>query len=86
MAESRAAFEASLSRFQDAVAAKPDLSVLAVSPMPDLLYVAVPEHAAELADLASWGLGLVVPQNPDEGFEYWESFSWEEATATRPTC
>jgi iron complex transport system substrate-binding protein len=75
----RDGFEAALERFQAAVAAAPDLSVLAVSPDTESLYVAVPEHSAELSDLASWGLDLVVPDSPDEGFEYWETLSWENA-------
>jgi iron complex transport system substrate-binding protein len=79
IAASREGFETSLTRFEAAVEAKPDLSVLAVSPTPESLYVAVPEHAAELSDLASWGLDLVVPDSPDEGFEYWETLSWENA-------
>ncbi len=79
IAGQRERFEASLTRFREAVEAQPDLSVLAVSPTPESLYVAVPEHAAELADLSSWGLDLVVPDTPDEGFEYWETLSWENA-------
>jgi iron complex transport system substrate-binding protein len=79
VAGDRARFESSLGSFKAAVGAKPDLSVLAVSPYEDTLYVAVPEHAAELSDFLSWGLGLVVPDSPDEGFEYWESLSWENA-------
>src|SRR5690606_12528627 len=79
VAAGRAEFEAALERFQAAVAAKPDLSVLAVSPTPESLYVGVPEHSAELSDLARWGLGLVVPASPDEGFPYWETLSWENA-------
>jgi iron complex transport system substrate-binding protein len=27
----------------------------------------------------SWGLDVVVPDSPDEGFEYWETLSWENA-------
>jgi iron complex transport system substrate-binding protein len=79
IAAPRERFEAALATFQSVVEAKPDLSVLAVSPTVDTLYVAVPEHAAELSDFASWGLGLIVPDTPDEGFEYWESLSWENA-------
>jgi iron complex transport system substrate-binding protein len=79
IAAPRERLEAALATFRSVVEAKPDLSVLAVSPTVDTLYVAVPEHAAELSDFASWGLDLIVPDTPDEGFEYWESLSWENA-------
>ncbi len=75
----RSRFETALADFQNAVAAKPDLSVLAVSPDVAGLYVAVPEHAAELSDFVEWGLDIVVPDSPDVGFEYWETLSWENA-------
>jgi iron-desferrioxamine transport system substrate-binding protein len=79
IAEARDRFESAVADFQDTVESKPDLSVLAVSPTPESLYVAVPDQAAELADFTDWGLGLVVPDNPDPGFEYWETLSWENA-------
>lgn len=79
IAEASERFDASVTAFEEANAAKPDLSVLAVSPSEEGLYVAVPEHAAELADFLEWGLGLVVPERPDPGFEYWETLSWENA-------
>jgi iron complex transport system substrate-binding protein len=72
-------FETALARFKGAVQAKPNLSVLAVSPDSEGLYVAVPEHAAELSDFMEWGMKIVVPEKPDEGFEYWETLSWENA-------
>jgi iron complex transport system substrate-binding protein len=79
VASSRAAFDEAVERFGAAVDAQTDLSVLAVSPTDESLYVAVPEHAAELADFTDWGLDLVVPDSPDQGFEYWETLSWENA-------
>lgn len=79
VAAARTRFDAAAAAFEDVAAAKPDLSVLAVSPSAEGLYVAVPEHAAELADFVDWGLGLVVPERPDPGFEYWETLSWENA-------
>jgi iron complex transport system substrate-binding protein len=78
------AFEASLTRFKTAVAAKPGLTALAVSPADDLLYVAVPEHAPELLDFRSWGLDVIVPDNPDKDFPYWENLSWENADKYQP--
>ena len=79
VASSRTAFDEAVERFGAAVDAQTDLSVLAVSPTDESLYVAVPEHAAELADFTDWGLDLIVPESPDEGFEYWETLSWENA-------
>lgn len=75
-AEARATFEASLERFRASVAAKPGLTVAAVSPSTDGYYVAVPDKAAELQDFQAWGLELVVPDTPDE-FPYWETLSPE---------
>jgi iron complex transport system substrate-binding protein len=77
--ESKTAFDDALARFQAAVAAKPGLTALAISPTAESLYVAVPQYASDLSDFVSWGLDIVVPQHPDEGFEYWETLSWEAA-------
>jgi iron complex transport system substrate-binding protein len=79
VATSRTRFDDAVERFRTAVAAKPGLTALAVSPTPESLYVAVPEHAAELSDLVGFGLDVVVPDEPDPGFEYWQTLSWEEA-------
>jgi len=79
VAAARERFDAAVAAFEEAAAAKPGLSVLAVSPSEEGLYVAVPEYSAELADFVDWGLGLVVPERPDPGFEYWETLSWESA-------
>jgi iron complex transport system substrate-binding protein len=79
VATSRARFDAAVAGIEEAIAAKPGLTVLAVSPTPESLYVAVPEYAAELSDFAEWGLDVVVPEDPDDGFEYWETLSWENA-------
>jgi iron-desferrioxamine transport system substrate-binding protein len=78
IATDRERFEAAVARFEEAVAAKPELTVLAVSPTPESLWVAVPEHAAELSDFVSWGMQLVTPE-PDPGFPYWQELSWEQA-------
>jgi iron complex transport system substrate-binding protein len=50
VAASREAFDDAVASFEAAVEAQPDLSVLAVSPTEESLYVAVPEHSAELSD------------------------------------
>jgi iron-desferrioxamine transport system substrate-binding protein len=55
-----------------------------VSPTTNVLYAAVPEHAAELLDFKRWGLDVIVPDNPDKGFPYWENLSWENADKYQP--
>ena len=78
------AFEQALDRFREAVAVKPGLTALAVSPADDLLYVANPKYAPELLDFQEWGLDVVNPDSPDPGFPYWENLSWENADKYQP--
>jgi iron complex transport system substrate-binding protein len=78
------AFEQALTRFKAAVAAKPGLTALAISPADDLLYVANPEHAPELLDFQQWGLDVINPDSPDPEFPYWENLSWENADKYQP--
>lgn len=84
VAASKERFEEAVAAFERATGAKPDLTALAVSPTTDLLYVAVPEHAPELLDFRRWGLDVIVPDNPDKGFPYWENLSWENADKYQP--
>ncbi len=84
VAANKAAFEKAQNRFQDVVAEKKGLTALGVSPTDDLLYVAVPEHSAELTDFTEWGLDVTVPRDPDPKFPYWENLSWENADKYQP--
>jgi iron complex transport system substrate-binding protein len=84
IAADKKAFEESLAAFKKAVAAKPGLSALAVSPSDDVLYVANPKYAPELLDFQRWGLDVVNPDSPDKGFPYWENLSWEKADKYQP--
>lgn len=84
IAADKKAFEDALTTFKKTVAAKPDLSVLAVSPADDLLYVANPKYAPELLDFQRWGLDVITPDSPDKGFPYWENVSWENADKYQP--
>ncbi|WP_332642612.1 ABC transporter substrate-binding protein [Aeromicrobium sp.] len=84
IAADKKAFEDSLAAFKKAVADKPGLSVAAVSPADDLLYVANPKYAPELLDFQKWGLDVINPDNPDKGFPYWENLSWENADKYQP--
>ena len=83
-AEQKKRFEASVEKFKQAVAGKPGLTVAAMSPADDLLYVANPEYAPELLDFQKWGLKVINPDKPDKGFPYWENLSWENADKYQP--
>jgi iron complex transport system substrate-binding protein len=83
-AADKARFQRAVAEFEEATAAKPGLDALAVAPADEVLYVAVPEHAPELLDFRSWGLDVIVPDNPDKGFPYWENLSWERADKYQP--
>lgn len=83
IAADKAAFETALADFKAAVAAKPDLTALAVWAGEDALYVAATEGSSELMDFASWGLKLIDPEVAnDRG--YWETLSWEQADKYQP--
>ncbi|SNT60235.1 iron complex transport system substrate-binding protein [Asanoa hainanensis] len=84
IAANKKRFEESVTKFKDAVKAKPGLSVAAMSPADDKLYVANPEYAPELLDLQSFGLDVLNPASPDPGFPYWENLSWENADKYQP--
>lgn len=77
-------FEDAVEKFKETTAANEGIQALAVSPTPDLLYVAVPEHAPELLDFSNWGLDVITPQDPDKKFPYWENLSWENADKYQP--
>ncbi|WP_189427203.1 ABC transporter substrate-binding protein [Devosia pacifica] len=81
--DAKRAFQAARSEFEEAVAAKPDLTVLAVWAGEDALYVAATEGAAELSDFSRWGLNLIDPENADDR-GYWETLSWENADKYQP--
>lgn len=83
VAADKAAFAAALADFRAAVAAKPDLSVLAVWAAADALYVAAPPGAAELMDFSNWGLDIIAPEVADDR-GYWETLSWENADKYQP--
>jgi iron complex transport system substrate-binding protein len=83
IAADKAKFEASKAAFQAATAAKPGLTVLAVSAGTDALYVASVAGAAELSDFAAWGLDIKSPEIADDR-GYWETLSWELADKYQP--
>lgn len=83
VAADKAAFVASRDKFKAAVAAKPDLSALAVWAGTDALYVAATAGSSELMDFASWGLRLIDPPVADDR-GYWETLSWEQIDKYQP--
>lgn len=83
IASEKARFEQSLVAFQAAVAAKPNLTALAVWAGTDALYVAATDGSSELMDFRSWGLNLIVPEVADDR-GYWETLSWENADKYQP--
>lgn len=84
IAANKKRFEDSVARFKEAVAGKAGLTVAAMSPADDKVYVANPQYAPELRDLQSWGLNVLNPSSPDPGFPYWENLSWENADKYQP--
>lgn len=73
----RAAFDEAEADLRAAIAEKPGLSVLVVSPAVDTLYVASPEWMVDLFYFRELGLDIVVPETAADGF--WELLSWEQA-------
>ncbi|MFI7611697.1 ABC transporter substrate-binding protein [Nonomuraea terrae] len=84
IAANKKGFDAAVTAFKQAVAAEPGLTVAAMSPADDKLYVANPRYAPELLDLQRWGLKVINPDSPDPGFPYWENLSWENADKYQP--
>ncbi|PRX96818.1 ABC transporter substrate-binding protein [Allonocardiopsis opalescens] len=61
VAEARAAYQAAVAEFQEVVADRPELSVVATSANDQYYYVAHPPAFPELQDYQEWGLDLVGP-------------------------
>jgi iron complex transport system substrate-binding protein len=70
-------FDAATENLRSALAAKPDLQILAVSAWPEALYIAEPGAYGDLAFFMDQGANLITPDASD-GF--WETLSWEVAT------
>ncbi len=78
----RAAFDAAVANFKRAVAAKPGLTVMAVSPFNTGLSIASPPYFGELSDFVGWGLKMITPKVAP-GTSY-ETLSWELADTYKP--
>jgi iron complex transport system substrate-binding protein len=68
-------FEDAEEELKAAIAEKPGLSVLVVSPAVDTLYVASPDFMVDLHYFRDLGLDIVAPETDD----FWELLSWEQA-------
>lgn len=78
----KAAYDAAVTRYTDAIAAKPGMSAIFVAPSTDSIYVANPDAAGDI--MLFRDLGLDVPAPPVAASEYWEQVSFEQ-TGTYPT-
>lgn len=84
IADQRAAYEQAVTDLKAAIAAKPDLKVLAVSPT-DQFYVALTDEFPELRDYQDWGLKFLTsdaPRTPGSGS--FSPESWENAGSYDP--
>ena len=77
-------FEEVRAEFEEVATSRDDLTVYAMSPYEDQVYVANPEFAPELLDFIDWGLQLESPDSPDPDFPYWETLSMENADKYQP--
>ncbi|HYI14993.1 MAG TPA: ABC transporter substrate-binding protein [Thermomicrobiales bacterium] len=71
----RTAFASAETDLMAAIAEKPGLSVVVVSPAVDTLYVANPDFMVDLHYFRDLGLDIVAPETED----FWELLSWEQA-------
>ena len=77
--DARARFEAASAGLSDALAAKPDLAVVAASGSPSEMYVAYPGGFSDLRYFQSLGMQLATPESHPTSDGFWETLSWEEA-------
>ena len=84
IAEDKLRFEEARAEFEEVAKSRPDLTVFAMSPYEDKVYVANPEFAPELLDFIEWGLKVQAPAEPDPEFPYWQTLSMENADTYQP--
>jgi len=70
----KADFSAAETDLKNAIAEKPGLTVLVLSPTPDTIYVATPDYMTDLYYFRDLGLDVITP----DADEYWELLSWEQ--------
>lgn len=75
----RDAFNAASEAVRAAVAAKPGLKAMALSPTVESVYIGNPNSASDLVYFAELGLDMVVPEAPQAyASDLWQQLSWEE--------
>lgn len=80
--EARAAFDAASTKVKDAAAAKPGLTVVAISATPDEVYIGNPASASDLIYFAELGVGfLPIEGTADEVSGLFQTLSWEQVNA-----
>lgn len=84
IAAAKERFEAAQADFEEVATSRPDLTVFAMSPYEDKVYVANPKYAPELLDFIAWGLQVQTPERPDPDFPYWQTLSMENADKYQP--
>ncbi|WP_176458184.1 MULTISPECIES: ABC transporter substrate-binding protein [unclassified Rhodococcus (in: high G+C Gram-positive bacteria)] len=80
----REAYDSAVSGLKDAIAARPGLTAMAISPS-DQYYVAINNEFPELRDYQNWGLNLLesdVPRSADSGS--FTPVSWENVGLYQP--
>jgi iron complex transport system substrate-binding protein len=76
---SRNAFLAAGEAVRSAAAAKPGLTVMAMGPTPDSVYIGNPASASDLVYMTELGVNFVIPESPDSfASNLWQELSWEQ--------
>ncbi|PYE20163.1 iron complex transport system substrate-binding protein [Williamsia limnetica] len=84
IAQERAAYDAAVENLKAAIAAKPDLTAMAISPS-DQFYIAINEEFPELLDYQEWGLTLISsPVARTENSGSFSPVSWESVGDYQP--
>lgn len=75
----KAEFDAACEAVRTAVAAKPGLKVMAISPAEEAPYIGNPEVASDLVLFKNLGVEFVLPDSPDAGNSgLFQELSWEQ--------
>jgi iron complex transport system substrate-binding protein len=78
LVEQKQEFDAAVEELKAAIAEKPDLDAVAVTPDASAAYFAVPTKFSDLNDYLNWGMNIVEPDH-EMVSTYYSSHSWENA-------
>lgn len=78
MVDQKQEFDAAVEELKAAIAEKPDLDAVAVTPDASAAYFAVPTKFSDLNDYLNWGMNIVEPDH-EMVSTYYSSHSWENA-------